>query len=83
MSYASMVIREAESAADAARDSRDFRDRCETALLEMSPAEMAERVATVLSKETLFYMLTGQTSGRDYLDAMDDDQLARFCGVDA
>jgi hypothetical protein len=83
MSYASMVIAEAEARTDAESANGAFRDRCETALLEMSAAEMAERVATVLDKETLFYMLTGQTSGRDYLEAMDDDQLARFCGVNA
>lgn len=78
-----MVIREAESREDDALDSAMLRERCENALLAMSPAELAERVATVMDTETLFYLLTGQiVKGYDYLDAMDNDELAKFAGVE-
>lgn len=81
MSYTSMVIREAEARADEAADSRDFRDLCENALLAMTPAELAERVAECMGTRTLYEMLSGQIQ-HDFLDAMSDEQLARFVGVE-
>jgi hypothetical protein len=66
---------------DAANEA--LRNRCESALIAMTPAELAERVATVLDTETLYYLLTGQKPGPqyDYLGAMDTDELCRLAGV--